>query len=763
MQRLVQLYRNGMVHVGPEASVAASWRRVGAYGVVIFVVGLIFRISFADRWDHPELWVAGERILATHDAYFWLAKAKGLASVSGYPSAQLVAWVHGLTGIGLGDIGFWAPAVLGPLVGVVCLLWGWLLGGVNAGVLAGLVGSLTPGFYYRTQLGYYDTDLFTLLMPMMVAWMLAFWAGRLMRSGWLVDSADEREPPAAARVLWLALGFGLVSRFAVIWHEDIQHMVILYYLMTVVVLMINCRPGLRTLAMQGLAVFALASFPGGVFGQLKLWPISGFLVSIPGVSAYWAVTLFSAAIAAGLVFFWKPPADGAERRRDALWVAAVALVAVILSTHMLNTSVGNTALKLFSYLSGAAGIVQSGSAAVPMGPVYPSVLQSIIEVRLEPLSEVLERGVFFSWLGWLALLSSVVVVALRPTAVFLLPLIALQLASVKLGIRFSMFGGAALCVMLGVCLYWLAAFVTRRMRHGQWADLGLQASLGAALLFYTFGQYSALQLTPVLSRAHAEALVELGRKSEPDAMVWTWWDWGYATQYYALLGTVADGGKHAGRDLYPLGFAMSTHSPEQASRMMRFAAQYPDRKVPYGLDAARVWDTIPRDRLGAALEEQLGREDHPPVPPQYFVVSWHDLTLVKWITHFGNWNLETGTTREAEVSIFQPGELGFNVERGAVMDRQGGGGLVRDLTLLDRDGINRRAYPLNALSPQLLPKTHHLVINMVSKQSVIMDGTGFRSTMTRLMTGDPDDPEIAPYFRLVVDGLPFVRIYQMIQ
>jgi len=762
VQRLGILYQRSVAHVGPVPSWSDHWRRIGVCGVIIFLVGLLFRISFADRWDHPELWVAGERILATHDAYFWLAKAKGLASVSAYPLAELAARVHGLTGIGLGDIGFWAPAVLGPLVGVVCFLWGWHLGGVSAGVLAGLVGSLTPGFFYRTRLGYYDTDLFTLVMPMLVAWMLAFWAGRLMRSGWFTDTAEAEKPVDATGVLWLALGFGLASRYAAIWHEDIQHMVILYYFMTVAVVMINCRPGLRSLALQGLVVFALASFPGGAVGQLRLWPLSGLLAPLPTVAGFRPIVVFSVALAVGLVLFWRRSAQTPQRRRDALWIAVLALVAVVLSTQMINASVWNTALKLLSYLSGAAGMVESGGGSAVMGPVYPSVLQSIIEVRLEPMSEILERGVFFSWLGWLALLSSMVVVALRPSAVFLLPLIGLQLASVKLGIRFSMFGGAALCVMLGVCLYWLAAFATRRMRHGQWADLGIQAALGAAMLIYLHGQYATLPLTPVLSRPHAEALVQLGRVSEPGAMVWTWWDWGYATQYYAHLGTVADGGKHAGRDLFPLAFAMASHSPERAGRMMRFAAQYPARNAPYGLDAARVWDAIPRDSLGSALEEQLGREDFAPVPPQYFVVSWNDLTLAKWITHFGNLNLETGATREAVVSNFQPGELGFNIERGAVMDREGRGGLVRDITLLEQDGITRRTYPLNALSPQLLPKTHHLVINMVSKQSVILDGTGFRSTMARLMTGDPDDPEIAPYFKLVVDGLPFVRIYQAI-
>jgi dolichyl-diphosphooligosaccharide--protein glycosyltransferase len=52
---------------------------------------------------------------------------------------------------------------------------------------------------------------------------------------------------------------------------------------------------------------------------------------------------------------------------------------------------------------------------------------------------------------------------------------------------------------------------------------------------------------------------------------------------------------------------------------------------------------------------------------------------------------------------------------------------------------------------------------MVSKQSVVLDSVGYGSVMTRLLTADPGDPDIAPYFKLVVDRLPFARIYEVVQ
>lgn len=758
-----QLYQRGLKHVGPAPSWSADWRRVGVYGVCVYLVVLAFRLSFAGRWDHPDLWVAGERILATHDAYYWLAKAKGLGQMTCCALAQFAALINAVTGVGLGAIGFWSPAIVVSLAGVVCFLWGWLLAGVNAGVLAGLIGSLTPGLFYRTRLGYFDTDMFTLLMPMLVAWLLAFWARQHMRSGWFTRD-PEPEAADAAPTLWMALAFGLATRFAWIWHIDILNIAILYFFMTIAVVMLNCRPGRRAVALQGLAIFALAAFPGGIYGRLELWPLSRVLFAVMAMPYYQVVIGASLALALGLIFLWKNGDRGRFRFLGSVWASALVLLAVVLATGLFDEAVVHSVQKLLGYLTGAAGTIDSGAAAPQaVGPIYPSILQSIIEVRLEPLSAILERGAFFPWLGWVAVLFGAVVVALRPTAAFLVPLIALQFASVKLGIRFSMFGGAALCVMLGVGVYWLVSAISCRFERKALIDFAVQAALGAGFLVYCHAQYASLPLTPVLPRQHAEALLELGERSAPDAMVWTWWDWGYAAQYYAGLQTVADGGKHAGRDVYPIAFAMTTPSPRLANRMVAFSAQYPETEPNIGLAPAREWDTIPRDRMVETLEGQLSRQDYPAAPGQYFIVTWNDLTLAKWISHFGNWNLETGSTREAQVNIYQPGELGFNVQRGAVMDRDGGGGLVKDITVLDPDGVNRKAYPLNALSPQLVPKVHHLVINMVSKQSVILDSIGYGSTMTRLLTADPDDPDIAPYFRLVVDRLPFARIYEVVQ
>lgn len=764
MKFLKNIYLNGMEAFGEMPSWKKDWRWIAIYSVCIYAVVLAFRLSFAGRWDHPELWVNGERILATHDAYYWLAKAKGVGWLVGYPLAEVTSYIQRITGLGFGTIGFWAPAFVTSLVGVICYLWGWLIAGRNAGIIAGLTGSLTPGFFYRSRLGYFDTDMFTLLVPMLTAWLFAYWASFHIRRGWfLFEKTISIDESHSLQSLWVAFFIGLSIRATSIWHHDILNLSIFYFFLTFAVIICIGRPEKKAVAFYGLIIVLLTAYPGTAFGHLGFWPFS--LISLPelGVSAR-QFACFSGVSCSLLIIFWH---KFALRRQIAVgtnvWMVASFLVVAIVATNIVQEPVLGSIRKLASYYS-SAGNIEGANTSIEIGPIYPSILQTIIEAKRVALSVIIERGAFTNWLGWVALLSAVVIMVFRPAGIFLLPLIVLHLASVKIGIRFSMFGGAALMVFLGVGVHWLAGWATKRFPRQQLVGFCIQVILGCVFLVYCHIIYSNIPLTPVIPRQHAEALIQLGEESPSNSMVWTWWDWGYASQYYASRETVVDGGKHAGRDVFPVAFAMSSDTPIKANRMVAFSSQYP-AKTPYdlGLFPATNWDDVPRSKVSSTLQKQLAHSSYPVVSPQYIVVTWKDLNIAKWITYFGNWNLENGTTKEAAINSFDPGQLGFNIQQGSVMSRKGRGGLVSDITILDKGSSETEEYYMNKLSPRLLPKKRHLVINMVSRQSVLMDRIAYRSMMTRLLTGDPNDPEITPYFKLVVDKLPFARIYEVVQ
>ena len=762
MQALKNIYLHGLGSDGCTPSLKRDWRFVLAWSLIVYAIVLVFRLSFAGRWDHPELWVGGERIMATHDAYFWLAKAKGVGDMAIYPLAQAVHFLQGLLDVSYGAIGFWTPAVMGALVGVACYLWGWLLGGRDAGIFAGLVGSLTPGFFYRSRLGYFDTDMFTLLSPMLIAWLLAYWAKDILKPRWgMKADPGSTQVKSPCALVGLAMAAGLCARGLSIWHNDILNLSVLYVLFTAVLVAVQARPGQRSVGFWGLSAFVLAAFPGAKFGHYNLWPFQTINLPSLGFSGEVAGALFGLLLAGCIALFvskkdrpWTPVARNT-------WVALGFLAFVILWSQIGIGPLSRSLVKLLSYAAPATG---QPAVSEAVGPIYPSIIQSIIEAKHVGLSAILTRGAFFDWFGWVAMAFMVVVVILRPLSAFLLPFVVLHLASMTLGIRFTMFGGAALIVFFGAGLWIASDLVLGEFPKRKLVLFATQILLGAGFLAYAHASYSKIPMSPVVDKAHAEALIEIGEISPPDATLWSWWDWGYASQYYAGRRTVVDGGRHAGREVFPVGFAMSSSSLEKSSRMILFSAQSPIKsKWEFGLSPFAKWGEIPRDEIDAKLQSELSRSEYPSVPPQYLVVTWKDMTILKWITYFGNWDLQTGRTSQAMTGTYEPGELGINVQRGAVMNRQGGGGLVKDITVLDWNSSQSQDYFMNSMSPQLLPQRQHLLVNRVSRASVLLDRIGYGSTMRRLLTEDPNNPEISKYFKLVVDKLPFARIYEVIQ
>ena len=47
---------------------------------------------------------------------------------------------------------------------------------------------------------------------------------------------------------------------------------------------------------------------------------------------------------------------------------------------------------------------------------------------------------------------------------------------------------------------------------------------------------------PILNRRHAAGLRELRKATPEDAMIWHWWDWGYAAHHFSRRDTIAAGG-----------------------------------------------------------------------------------------------------------------------------------------------------------------------------------------------------------------------------
>ncbi|MDY7002310.1 MAG: STT3 domain-containing protein, partial [Thermodesulfobacteriota bacterium] len=528
----------------PENGIAApSFRRDWRWLLLFVVLGYAtaFGIRYLDlpKWDNDLLRVNGEYILATHDAYCWVAGAKGVGTGCGTPLAKLAAFVSETTGLSLGLVAFWAPAVVASLAAVVLVLWAWTLGGLEAGLCAGMIGAVAPGFFFRTRLGYYDTDIVTLLFPLFQSWFLAHWL-----SPWLASPAaffrkrkDLGLESSRMPGLEWALLAGLAVRYGGShWHANILDFNALVFCGAIFLALVLGRGEVRPRLLWGLSVYALAAFfgMGGLAASLGLTVFSRLAPRMFGRAA----KLIPALVVLALVFFSTGPVYNVyTTARDQFKMYSKSVTETVRSQDVLKTPANTTDVPV-------------------QKPVYPGITQSVVEAQNLPLTQILDKLYVKVWIAVAGLAGFLLVMVIRPAALFLLPLAALSFTGVKLGARMSMFGGPVVALGLSLPLCWLALWLIGKRPWRRLAVTVLQAALGVALLWPLYNLYRTLGPTPILYKQHCLALRELEKISPPNSLVWTWWDWGYATMYYSGRMAFADGARHSGEYLYPLGLAL---------------------------------------------------------------------------------------------------------------------------------------------------------------------------------------------------------------
>ena len=128
------------------------------------MVGVGLRLYEIPLWSADRFFVGSERLVATHDAYAWMAGAKGTSRYALEPLSELLAFLHAATGVALGNLGFWLPVILAPLVALPVAIQAWRLGRPEAGAVAGAMAAGSFGFLLRTRVGYLDTDVLTLFL-----------------------------------------------------------------------------------------------------------------------------------------------------------------------------------------------------------------------------------------------------------------------------------------------------------------------------------------------------------------------------------------------------------------------------------------------------------------------------------------------------------------------------------------------------------------------------------------------------------------------
>jgi dolichyl-diphosphooligosaccharide--protein glycosyltransferase len=685
-----------------------------ALGAFVYLFSGAIRCLDYPRWLDDMLRIGDEFIMGTHDAYFWLAGAKSVGSATNQIMAILTEAIARMGNVPVGQVGFWGPAVMASLVALACFLWGRLLAGTGAGVFAGIMGSLAPGYFFRTRLGYFATDIVTLTFPLLLSYGVAAWLmGRLNPLPFWPKSDQQEE--VDAQPLWIPLALGLMAAFFQLWHHDIQNFnAIVFCLATLLALFLgkaNARPYL----LFGLLLFALCAFAGwyGRFAAILLFAVRD---THPKVKEfYYKHTLVNLAL----------------------------LVAIALAGDVFLGPVRSVWHKANIYLKPLADMAHQDVLT------FPGITQSVVEAQNIPLHEILQALAPYDWLVFVGFLGMLAVTLVHPTAIFLLPLAGMSVLASKFGSRVTMFGGPAVALGSGILLQWALQRFLPEQRRKQYLVIVLQAALSLILIIPWLNLYSQVGPTPVLSKFHAMALTQLAQISPPNSQIWTWWDWGYATDYYARRKSFSDGGKHSGTRVFPVGLALSTPSPLHSTQVIKFITSVSTQ----GSDGSEVYQNKPAAEVNAFFDSLATvKREFPKLPNQYLVVTWENLRLMYWISFYGTWDFVTKNGMHFQCLEINK-TINIDHNQGRVTLAGEAPITISSVDIITSQGVQRRKFS-NNIGP-------HLIFNQLRGEGYLMDDNGYNSMMVQLLISDLNDPRFTDYFSLAWEGFPEVRIYQV--
>jgi len=553
--------------------------------------------------DSASMMYAGELMINTNDGYYFAQGARdileGLVSEDRQKSSAfgassglvlLTAYLAKLTPFSLETVILYLPAIVSSLIVIPIILTARLMGHTVLGFFAALLGSMAWSYYNRTMVGYYDTDMFSVLVQFTIFYTFLHIAYKKNIMG------------------VVAAGF-----FITIYPYFYSQGVSIVYMVFIV-----------------LALYLLAEHQGIV----KSKETNDF--SKGNISFYGIVILLSIALmfalpvgirivlfAVVLTFLLKTKLD----TKYLMYIALASFVAFLFFGNIFNLILG----KLFSYLD--RGVEAEGLH-------FYQVVQTVREAGAIPFSTMANRisgsqiGVLISLLGY------IVLVLRHKPFVIALPLIGVGVLSLWAGLRFTVYA-VPVAAISAVYLFYVIADTFLKDRKLKYGFIVLATAM---MIYPNITHIIGYKVPTVLSTTEVNDLEKLKKISTPKDYTLAWWDYGYPIWFYSDTNTLIDGGKHT-KDNFIVSKILQTSSAELAANLSRLAVEtYVDSN--YSIVANALFGNGMEDQLDPNLllsEVENGTYILPKKTRDvYLYLPYRMLRIFPTVAIFGNLDLTTG-------------------------------------------------------------------------------------------------------------------------
>ncbi len=527
-------------------------KKVVIYIVVAYFFSLFFRFFlYFLALKNPDF-IYSNHIIAlwTADAGLYGHYAKELlagGSISLKNDAflgYLIYWIVKFSGLHIDTVLFLLPAFLASLIVVPIVLIGYELGIVRVGFWSALAASVGMNYYFRTHLGYTDTDILNFVLFFSILYSYVALARR--------------------RDILFAFIAALLSLFFLYWYHSAKPLVFGLWGFFVLYLMLFDRK--NTPALLGALVVVVTFLPfawwlvGGV--ALLLTVLFWFLLQKFTVDARYLLGLFLlGAIAGGWYGYshqvYKRALDYlAKRQSYVLEDKSHQKVELEATLKTVAEAKGITFAQLVTYGSG---------------------------------------GVILFILGTVGLL---LLTWRKKEARLLLIGYLIALASLKAGVRFTTFG---VPVIVFGAIY---LFYELSLRFKRFAPFIFYIPTLFVVAYYIniMDKYNHM-LSPFFKKGEVAAIDRYLHTKEKGYIL-TWWDYGWPLRYYTNKRTLIDNGKHH-YDNYIIAKTLFAYDQNFVANFDRFFVEQFDRIYPWAVLPYVIKKMPLQEILQKALDNKL--------------------------------------------------------------------------------------------------------------------------------------------------------------
>lgn len=340
-----------------------------------------------------------------------------------------------------------------------------------------------------------------------------------------------------------------------------------------------------------------------------------------------------------LLYFWDPLKNSIKNRSNkfALTKHDLIFLALLILPQIWYIYVGP--YHLYQQVLTLVFNIKQPTSADLLFNDFPNVFMSISELSKLSFDEAISAVIFNKILGILGLIGAFLLFIFHfRNLFFLFPFFIIGLLVFISGARFAMYLSPFLGLGLGFLVHFLFEkilpyFEIFKEENKQKIMILFIGLLVFIVVFIAQREALGMICTPKVDAELVKDMEWLKENTPKNAVIWSWWDYGYAFQLYARRSVFHDGGSQTSPKTYFIARSFTTSDPKEAWYITSFLSNYGltglAKIIKEGLSAEKVVERVKRGNYAKAI-----------TAPIYWVFTGDLIPKFGWIHYFGSYDFK---------------------------------------------------------------------------------------------------------------------------